>query len=570
MNTELFIARKVIKGEREGKRVSKPIVNISVLSIILGVATMIVTIAVVTGFQQEVRNKVIAFGSHIQIFEQSEYSSQESKPVLREQDFYPSITEVEGVKHIQVFGYKPAIFQSKIDTVKYTSYKNGVAKDTFRYQKEIQGVIVKGVGADFDKSYFESKLLEGHFPNFESDSSRNLIVISKTIADRLNYQVGDKITAYFIQDAGPNPEKMVVAGIYKTGLEDFDDDIVFGDIRLIQKLNVWGIHAVLAIKDTCYDHKLLINALVKGGNLNYEYDFGYGFTPINTIPYFVDQDTLFKVVISDFPLKRTAANKPISIPDTAWIEIKVEKINDGPLVAKYDDNNFIVKEFLNEEGSHYKMDLGSRILEVKMWNSGGSEEFYVGGFEILIDKWEDLEKMDEIIAKDIKLGKDVNKSSKLKAVTIKEMHPDIFSWLDFLDTLVVIIISLMLIIAIINMGSALLVLILENTNMIGLLKAMGATNWSIRKIFMYNATYLILKGLIWGNVIGIGICLIQLYTGIIPLNPEIYYLDRAPINLDIWHIVLINMITIIICVISLMLPSYIVTKIRPIKSIKFN
>ncbi|MCB0477273.1 MAG: ABC transporter permease [Crocinitomicaceae bacterium] len=363
---------------------------------------------------------------------------------------------------------------------------------------------------------------------------------------------------------------MVVAGIYKTGLEDFDDDIVFGDIRLIQKLNVWGIHAVLAIKDTCYDHKLLINALVKGGNLNYEYDFGYGFTPINTIPYFVDQDTLFKVVISDFPLKRTAANKPISIPDTAWIEIKVEKINDGPLVAKYDDNNFIVKEFLNEEGSHYKMDLGSRILEVKMWNSGGSEEFYVGGFEILIDKWEDLEKMDEIIAKDIKLGKDVNKSSKLKAVTIKEMHPDIFSWLDFLDTLVVIIISLMLIIAIINMGSALLVLILENTNMIGLLKAMGATNWSIRKIFMYNATYLILKGLIWGNMIGIGICLIQLYTGIIPLNPEIYYLDRAPINLDIWHIVLINMITIIICVISLMLPSYIVTKIRPIKSIKFN
>ena len=178
--------------------------------------------------------------------------------------------------------------------------------------------------------------------------------------------------------------------------------------------------------------------------------------------------------------------------------------------------------------------------------------------------------MDKIIDEDIKLGKDVNKTSKLKAVTIKEMHPDIFSWLDFLDTLVIIIVSLMLIIAIINMGSALLVLILENTNMIGLLKAMGASNWSIRKIFIYNAAYLIMKGLIWGNIIGISICLIQLYFSVIPLNPEIYYLDKAPINLDIMHILIINLVTIVICLVSLMLPSYIVTKIRPIKSIKFN
>lgn len=531
---------------------------------------MIVTISVVTGFQQEVRNKVIAFGSHIQIFEQSEYSSQESKPVFREQDFYPSITDVDGVKHIQVFAYKPGIFQSKVDTVKYTSYENGVAKDTFRYQKEIQGVIVKGIGADFDKSYFESKLIDGTFPDFESDSSKNKVVVSQIIADQLNYKVGDKIKAYFIQDSGPNPEKLIVAGIYKTGLEDFDDDIVFGDIRMIQELNVWGIQAFLAIKDTCYANRLFISGLVQGGNLNYEYDFGFGFTPVNSFPYFPENDTTFKVVISDFPLKKTRENKPVSVPDTAWMEIKVTKVHDGPLVAEYNDNGFIVKEFLNEEQNHYKMDLDSRILEVKTWNSGGSEEFYVGGFEILIDSWEDLEKMDEIISKDIKLGDDVNKASRLKAVTIKEMHPDIFSWLDFLDTLVIIIVSLMLIIAIINMGSALLVLILENTNMIGLLKAMGATNWSIRKIFMYNATYLIIKGLIWGNIIGISLCLIQLYTSIIPLNPEIYYLDRAPINLDIVHILIINLVTIIICVVSLMLPSYIVTKIRPIKSIKFN
>ena len=140
---------------------------------------------------------------------------------------------------------------------------------------------------------------------------------------------------------------------------------------------------------------------------------------------------------------------------------------------------------------------------------------------------------------------------------------------DFLFSLLIII-SLMLIISIINIGSALLVLILENTNMIGLLKVMGLSNWGIRKIFIYNATYLILKGLFWGNLIGIAICLIQQYTGIITLNPEVYYLDKVPINLTLGNLLLINLVTILVCVFSLVLPSYLVTRINPIKAIKFN
>lgn len=531
---------------------------------------MIVTISVVTGFQKEVRNKVIAFGSHIQIFSEAEGSVQESKPIPKKQDFYPSITEVDGVRHIQMFAYKPAIFQSKLDTIDAKIYENGIEKDTIRLQKEIQGVIVKGIGADFDASFFKEKLIEGEFPDFETDLSKNFVVISKTIADRLHYKVGDKIKAYFVQDSGPDPEKLIVMGIYRTGLEDFDEDIVFGDLRLIQELNEYGMQAFLKFRDTCYTDRLLFQAIGKGGNNNFEYDWGNGFEPTVYKPYYLDKDTLIKMIVSDFPFKRTAKKNPLTVPDTAWMEVKVEKISDGPLVASYTDNGFLQKEFLNEEGTEYNIDLVSKKLHVKVWNSGGTEEHYVGGFEILINEWDDLEKMDQIITKDIRLGEDVNKVSKLKAVTIKDMHPDIFSWLDFLDINVIIIVSLMLIISIINMGSALLVLILENTNMIGLLKSMGATNWSIRKVFMYNATYLILKGLIWGNIIGISLCLLQYYTGIISLNPEIYYLDKAPVDLDIMNILLINLVTIVICVISLMLPSYIVTKIRPIKSIKFN
>ena len=570
MNTELFIARKVIKGERKGKKVSRPIVNISVLSIILGVAVMIITISVVTGFQKEVRDKVIGFGSHIQIFKQSESNVQESDPIPRDQDFYPNITDVEGVRHIQVFAYKPAIFQSKLDTIQTKTYENGLEKDTIRLQKEIQGVIVKGVGADFDPGFFREKLISGEFPDFETALSQNFIVISKTIAERLHFKVGDNVNAYFIQDSGPNKEKLKVMGIYETGLEDFDEDMVFGDIRLIQELNVWGMHAFLKFRDTCYTDRLLIAGVTRGGNGNYEFDWGGGFMPISYVPFFPEKDTLIQVIISDFSHKRRAEKVPLTVPDTAWMEIKVEKVSDGPLEATYDDNGFLAKEFLNEGGTEYNIDLKSRTLHVKMWNSGGTEQYYVGGFEILINEWKDLEKMDDIVEKDIRLGDDVDKASKLKAVTIKEMHPDIFSWLDFLDINVIIIVSLMLIISIINMGSALLVLILENTNMIGLLKAMGASNWSIRKVFMYNATYLILKGLFWGNVIGITLCLIQMYTGIISLNPEIYYLDKAPVDLNLMNILLITVVTIIICVISLMLPSYIVTKIRPIKSIKFN
>ena len=158
----------------------------------------------------------------------------------------------------------------------------------------------------------------------------------------------------------------------------------------------------------------------------------------------------------------------------------------------------------------------------------------------------------------------------LKSTNIMENQPDIFMWLGFLDINVIIILTLMILIGIINMGSALLVLILIRTNFIGMMKAMGANNWSIRKIFLYQASFLIGRGMLWGNIIGVTLCLIQKYTGIISLNPEVYYLTQVPIELNFWHWLILNIATLVVCLTALIVPSVVITKINPVKAIKFD
>jgi lipoprotein-releasing system permease protein len=187
----------------------------------------------------------------------------------------------------------------------------------------------------------------------------------------------------------------------------------------------------------------------------------------------------------------------------------------------------------------------------------------------MLNNWNEL---DEVIAR-IKKKIDFIPTSNnelLKTTSIKDNQEDIFVWLGFLDVNVFIILGLMVLIGIINMGSALLVLILIRANFIGMMKAMGATNWSIRKIFLIQATFLISRGMLWGNVIGLGICLIQSQFGLFTLNPEVYYLSKVPIELSFTHWLLLNLGTLIICVISLIVPSVVITRIKPVKAIKFN
>jgi lipoprotein-releasing system permease protein len=158
----------------------------------------------------------------------------------------------------------------------------------------------------------------------------------------------------------------------------------------------------------------------------------------------------------------------------------------------------------------------------------------------------------------------------LKVSSIMDNQNDIFVWLGFLDINVFIILTLMLIIGIINMGSALLVMILVKTSFVGMMKAMGANDWQVRKIFLYQASYLILKGMFWGNLIGIGLCLIQEYLKPLTLDPKVYYLNAVPIELNIGVIFALNILTLLVCLVAMLLPSYLITKIQPSKSIKFN
>lgn len=192
----------------------------------------------------------------------------------------------------------------------------------------------------------------------------------------------------------------------------------------------------------------------------------------------------------------------------------------------------------------------------------------VGAFEVFIDDFDKLEQKGQEVYQNTQNKEDASKT--LDTQTISEKYYNIFEWLHLFDFNIIVILVIMVIVATINMVVALLVLILERTQMIGILKAIGANNWAVRKIFLYNAFYLILRGLLWGNIIGIGLILIQQQFGIIKLNPDSYYVNVAPAYLDWFYILSLNIGTVIICLAVLLIPSYIVTKISPVKAIRFE
>jgi lipoprotein-releasing system permease protein len=186
----------------------------------------------------------------------------------------------------------------------------------------------------------------------------------------------------------------------------------------------------------------------------------------------------------------------------------------------------------------------------------------VGAFEIFIDDFNKIEKKGEEVYEQT--------SYMLDSKTIIEKYYFIFEWLQLFDFNILVILVIMIVVATINMVVALLVLILERTQMIGILKALGANNWTVRKIFLYNALHIILRGLLWGNVIAITLMLIQQQFGIIKLNPENYYVSEAPVYFNWFYIILLNLGTILVSLIVLLIPSYIITKISPVKAIRFD
>ena len=414
MNVNYFLAKKIISNSKSKGRLAGPIIKVATLGIVLGVAVMILSIAIGSGFKKEIKEKIVGFTAPIQVINYDFNQSFESNSIDCDSSIRREIIDVEGITHIQQFATKPGIIKTK---------------------DNVQGIVLKGVGADYNWSFIKSILIAGEIPNFKQDSTSNSILISNVIAQLLDFKVGDGVTMYFIQE-NVRARKFIIKGIFDSNLPEYDKLFAFVDIKQIQKLNNWTPNQV------------------------------------------------------------------------SGVEIQIDNLNHLDSIAARAD--LVVSGHISQDGS---------MLRVK---------------------------------------------------PIYESEPQIFGWLDILDTNVLVIIALVLAVAGFNMVSGLLILILERTNMIGILKALGMPNKGIRTLFIYLATYIIGRGVLWGNIIGISLCLLQMHFGFLKLDPVNYYLSTVPINLELIPLLLLNVGTIVITTAMMFIPTFLVSKITPSKAIKFE
>ena len=415
MNFPLFIAKRIYTDNQEKRRVSKPVIRIATAGVAIGLAVMIISVCVVLGFKHTIRDKVVGFGSHIQVADFLTLQSSEQYPIQMGDSMMKVLKGIEGVKHVQRYAYKQGILKTDNDFL---------------------GVVFKGVGPEFDSTFIHQNMVEGYIPHFSDESSGNKLVISKTIANQMKLQLNKKIFCYFIDHQGVRARKYTIVGIYQTNLSQYDKVICLSDLYSIVKLNGWE----------------------------------------------PDQASGAEVTVHDF----------------------------------------------------------NHVNEV--------EDHIIDRVNRTVDKY----------------------GETYSSQTIKELNPSIFSWLDLLDMNVWIILVLMTAVAGVTMISGLLIIILERTNMIGVMKAMGTRNKTIRQTFLWFAAFIIGKGLLWGNILGIGLLLLQKYTSLIKLDPSTYYVSTVPIEFNIPLIILINIATMLICVLVLIAPSYLISHIHPVKAIRYE
>lgn len=415
MNLPLFIARKIYDGKNEGKQVSRPAIRIATAGVAIGLAVMLISVSVVLGFKHTIRDKVIGFGSHIQVGSFMTLQTGDFYPIQMDDSMLTVLKTIPGVKHVQRYAMKQGILKTDHDFL---------------------GVVFKGIGAEYDTTFLHQNMRQGHIPRFTDNASSNKILISQSIADKLGVKANDKIYSYFIDKNGVRTRRFTIEGVYQTNLSQYDDITCFTDLYTAVKLNGW--------ED--------------------------------------DQTTGAELTVKDF--------------------------------SQLDDVENLVVKKVNRTLDHYG-------------------ETY---------------------------------SSK----TIRELCPQIFSWLDLLDLNVWIILALMIAVAGVTMISGLLIIILERTVMIGILKALGARNKTIRHTFMWFAAFIIGKGMLIGNIVGLGLISLQQFTGLVKLNPQTYYVNTVPVEYNIPLFIILNVATLLICLFVLIAPSYLISHIHPAKSMRYE
>ena len=422
LNIEKFIADRISNPNQDKGNISKPIVKIGIIGIALGVSVMFLTVSIVLGFKKEITNRITGLTTDLVISNINVNSSNEPEPINLTEDSLKLIKNLPFVDYVQA-----------------SAFKNGILKT----ETENEGVVLKGVTENYNFEFIKKHLIEGRLPLFLKEEISKDVLISSSLAEKLNLKLNEKMLVYFISQHEvydsvvdgmvtkyeQRSRNFTICGVFKTSFSDFDNSLSFVDLRQVQRLNYWKSNQV--------------------GN--------------------------YEIRIKEF-----------------------EKLR------------------------------------------------------------EDLELVQEM------LGYDYNVSS------VRELYVNIFLWLDKLDINGIIVVVLMLIVATINMITALLILILERTNMVGLIKALGMNNAQVRKIFLFISLKLVGKGLLWGNIIGIAVCLLQYYFKIIKLDSSIYYVEYVAIDINWWYFLALNIGTFITCFVMLFLPTLIITKLTPIKTLKFD
>ena len=547
MSVEIFIAKRILTNRSQGIKVSRPILRIAVISISLSIVVNLLTLAVVNGFQNEIRRKVTGFSAPLFIQNENNADFYESDPIHSSkmiEDILSSIDDIQGFNRV---AYKPGLIQA-------------IGKRT-----DVIGLVFKGIDSAYNFTFLKEHLKEGKIPDFAKEASSSDILVSARICKQLNLKLNDEVSAFFVKDS-PISRTFNIVGIYDTGFEDYDEKLVICDIRVTQKLNDWGISGQLDLWDSLVNNKFVVSLTLQGNPSNLSYDWGKGLTQFRGqyLPTELSDTTLH------LKLYETTSQNKTQLIDSHRINIRY--LNTARTAAGASSEPY--KEILDESGLHYRFyypvsSEETRIYEVKITAGNGTSDDFISGYEIHTKDWYRMKETNKDITKPIKLIP-TEHGEMVKVVSIFDLEQDLFNWLAFLDINVVIILVLMMLIGIINMGSALLVLIIIRSNFIGLMKAMGSSDGQLRRIFLIQAAYLVGSGMLIGNLVGLGIYWIQRYTGILKLNPEVYYLDKVPMELTLNSFLFLNIVSFAVCMIALLLPSALIARVNPVKTIKFN
>jgi lipoprotein-releasing system permease protein len=422
-----FIVRRLQSGKSDA--FTRMIIRFATGTITLCIAVILLAHAMILGFKEEIKAKVFGFWGHIQITAFNVNQTFESPPISANQVFYPDLDTLKrityqwensrgrisqeqtkgGIQHIQVYALKPGILTRK---------------------DALEGILLKGVGADFRWDFMGRYLEEGQILNLSLAEPSREIWISRTTADRMQLKIGDQLIVHFIQGERQAERRFTVSGIYKTGLEEYDKKFALVDIRHLRELGGWG-------------------------------------------------------------------------------------------------------------------------------------EDEVSGFEIFVDHLEDVDALTDHIYYEYL-------PADLYVESIRQKFPAIFDWVDIQNINERVLLILMLLVALINLFTVLLILILERFNMIGILKALGASDGAIRAVFVQLALRILLGGLFWGNLLAFALGFFQQKTGFFKLSEAEYYLDVVPIQWDIWFILFVNLFIVVVTALCLWVPSLYIRYIHPVKAIRFK